>query len=257
MSHDWPTGIHRFGDHRGLLAKKPHFRDDIERGELGSQPAEMLLKKLKPKYWFSAHLHVKFAAFVDHGAVEPEADEGEIVLEDSDDDMKREKSPGKRALSPSATDSESKRQRQEEEALSKPHQTTRFLALDKCLPHRDFLQILDIETDNTLSSDPSLSYDPQWLAITKTFHPFLSTALKPQAVPSDEDLQTYTHTIVRPANDSQIEENLNWVNENIKDFRIPENFEIVAPIHDQQDPPPSRKQRISFQNQINSSSLLR
>src|SRR5271169_2914567 len=38
MSHDWPAGIHRYGDHRGLLARKPHFREDIERGELGSQP---------------------------------------------------------------------------------------------------------------------------------------------------------------------------------------------------------------------------
>ena len=244
MSHDWPTGIHRFGDHRGLLARKPHFRDDIERGELGSQPAEMLLKKLKPKYWFSAHLHVKFAAFVDHDAMETEADEGEIVLEDSDNDTTREKSPGKRALSPSATDSESKRQRQEEGASSKPHQTTRFLALDKCLPHRDFLQILDIETDHTLPSNPSLSYDPQWLAITKTFHPYLSTAVKPLTLPSDDDLQAYIHYCA--ANDSRIEENLNWVNENVKDVRIPENFEIVAPIHDKQDPPPSRKQRISF-----------
>lgn len=246
MSHDWPTGIHRFGDHVGLLARKPHFRDDIERGELGSQPAEMLLKKLKPNYWFSAHLHVKFAAFVDHDAMAAEPDEGEIVLEDSDSDTKREASPGKRALSPSATDSESKRQRQEGRASSKPHQTTRFLALDKCLPHRDFLQILDIEADHALSSNPSLSYDPQWLAITKTFHPYLSTALKPQSLPTDENLQTYTYNC--SANDSQIEANMNWVNENVKDFRIPENFEVIAPIHDNQDPPPSRKQRISFRN---------
>jgi len=195
MSHDWPTGIHRFGDHRGLLARKPHFRDDMEKGELGSQPAEMLLKSLKPKYWFSAHLHVKFAAFVDHDALEPEADEGEIVLEDSDDAMKRDRSPGKRAVSPSATDSESKRQRQEDGSSSTIHQTTRFLALDKCLPHRDFLQILDIETDHTSSSNPSLSYDAQWLAITKTFHPYLSTALKPQSLPSDDNLQTYTHKL--------------------------------------------------------------
>ena len=158
--------------------------------------------------------------------------------------MKRETSPGKRTLSPSATDSESKRQRQQEGASSKPHRTTRFLALDKCLPHRDFLQILDIETDHALLPNLSFSYDAQWLAITKTFHPYLSTALKPQTLPSDEDLQTYTHNC--PANDSQIEENMNWVNENVKDFRIPENFEIVGPIHDKQDPPPSRKQRMSI-----------
>ena len=40
-----------------------------------------------------------------------------------------------------------------------------------------------------------------------------------------------------------IEENLRWVRERIGDLKIPENFEVVAPIHDAQDPPPSRKQR--------------
>src|SRR5271169_5208902 len=41
MSHDWPTGIHLFGDYETLLAAKPYFRDDIERNELGSPPGEM------------------------------------------------------------------------------------------------------------------------------------------------------------------------------------------------------------------------
>lgn len=43
---------------------------------------------------------------------------------------------------------------------------------------------------------------------------------------------------------SKIEENLKWVKENVKDLRVPENFEVVAPVHDDTDPPPSRKQRI-------------
>ena len=194
MSHDWPTGIHRHGDYKTLLSRKPHFRDDIERGELGSQPAEMLLRKLRPKYWFSAHLHVKFAAFVDHDA-ELEADdddeEGEIVLEDSDEQEEEEgKSPGKRGVSPSAMDSDSKRQKGEKKS-STTNQTTRFLALDKCLPHRDFLQILDIEESSISSSNSTLSYDPHWLAITKTFHPYLSSTLKPNPLPTDSDLQTY------------------------------------------------------------------
>jgi lariat debranching enzyme len=201
MSHDWPTGIHRYGDHKALLAKKPHFKDDIERGQLGSEPAEMLLGKLRPKYWFSAHLHVKFAAFVDHDApiVEEETgenDEGEIVLEDSDDETQdiRQKSPGKRSVSTSAAESDSKRQRQEsaqDVSSTQTKQTTRFLALDKCLPHRDFLQVLDIETDPNTPFSESLSYDSRWLAITKTFHPYLSSTVKPHPLPSEDELQTY------------------------------------------------------------------
>jgi lariat debranching enzyme len=193
MSHDWPTGIHRYGDHKWLLARKPHFRDDIERGELGSAPAEMLLGKLRPKYWFSAHLHVKFAAYVDHNAPAPtEDDEGEIVLEDSEDEMEsaREVSPGKRPAS-SPTESSSKRSRVEEKKPSTGNQVTRFLALDKCLPRRDFLQLLDIETDSNVAYSDTLTYNSQWLAITKTFHRYLSTTIKPIPLPPDEKLQMY------------------------------------------------------------------
>jgi hypothetical protein len=43
---------------------------------------------------------------------------------------------------------------------------------------------------------------------------------------------------------SKIDENLKWVHENIKDLKVPQNFEVVAPLHDDKDPPPSRKQRI-------------
>lgn len=227
MSHDWPTGIHKYGDAEGLLRRKRHFREDIERGELGSWPAEMLLRRLKPWYWFSAHLHVKFAAFVDHddgeggsregsggqvsglgdsGHVDTEDDEGEIMLEDSDDeDKEKPASPGKRNLSHSASESSSKRLKQstesdlkqstevtpQKEDTRKTGRTTRFLALDKCLPHRDFLQILDIDPDPTVPYSDHLSYSPEWLAITRTFHPYLSTALKPITMPSDEELRMY------------------------------------------------------------------
>lgn len=62
----------------------------IQEKTLGSKAAAELLEKLKPPYWFSAHLHCKFAARVQHGEDGP---------------------------------------------------VTNFLALDKCLPGRKFLQV--------------------------------------------------------------------------------------------------------------------
>ena len=56
---------------------------------LGCEAGEILIHKLKPKHWFSAHMHCPFSATVQHNE----------------------------------------------------HQPTHFLALDKCLPNRQFLQV--------------------------------------------------------------------------------------------------------------------
>ena len=66
LSHDWPQSIEQHGDLQGLLKRKPFFRQDIATGRLGSSPLMGLLKTLKPDWWFSAHLHVRFQATVVH-----------------------------------------------------------------------------------------------------------------------------------------------------------------------------------------------
>ncbi|XP_076280796.1 lariat debranching enzyme [Lasioglossum baleicum] len=112
LSHDWPAGITKYGDENSLLRGKPFFRSDIENNMLGSPPSMELLEYHYPRYWFSAHLHCKFAALV------PEKD-------------------GLRM--------------------------TKFLALDKCLPRRKFLQILELVHDQNVPL--KLHYDLEWLTI--------------------------------------------------------------------------------------------
>lgn len=66
LSHDWPRGIEYSGDHRELFRKKRGFKEDSEHGHLGNVAARDVLDRLRPAYWFSAHLHVKFAAALAH-----------------------------------------------------------------------------------------------------------------------------------------------------------------------------------------------
>lgn len=112
LSHDWPSGITKYGNENVLLKRKPFFKNDIENNMLGSPPSMELLEHHYPSYWFSAHLHCKFAALV------PEKDGTRV---------------------------------------------TKFLALDKCLPKRKFLQVVEIEHNPDLPV--KLYYDLEWLTI--------------------------------------------------------------------------------------------
>lgn len=89
MSHEWPTEIYHHGNVNELLRKKPYFRNEVNRNELGAKPLKDLMDSLKPKNWFSAHLHVGF------DAVKKFSDGSE----------------------------------------------TKFMALDKCIPKRDYLRV--------------------------------------------------------------------------------------------------------------------
>ncbi|CAH8833139.1 unnamed protein product [Trichobilharzia szidati] len=231
FSHDWPRGIYHYGNTNQLTRRKPHFRSEIDSDILGSPPGEQLLCRLKPRYWFSAHLHCKFSALVEHSDSKPE----------------------------------------------KPR-TTRFLALDKCLPNRHYLQFLDIEPElsqeeslvnsnsnsnlSSFSSQPgeddpiivslpnykpnfkeaqtdsnldesandnsstdevstNLYLDPEWLSILRSTNYLMSTSKVPCILPDKETSERFDFS----ATDEEIQALYHPFG---GDFQVPDNFERTA-----------------------------
>lgn len=166
ISHDWPRGIYRYGDWKTMISKKKHFEQEVMEGTLGSPVNEILLNKLQPKYWFSAHLHYKFSSVVVHPT-------GHL---------------------------------------------TRFLALSKCLPNHDFLQLITIP--ESLCTKPKvLHYDEEWISILKTSH---------KLYPTEKESQRFMDIL-----DYSLElEETRAILKEIGD-QIPLNFEITSPPYDE------------------------
>ncbi|KZT35556.1 Metallophos-domain-containing protein [Sistotremastrum suecicum HHB10207 ss-3] len=168
MSHDWPKAVDRFGDFEALYQEKPTFREDGEKKELGSPPLRQLLTTLKPKQWLAAHMHVKFSAVVSHHNT---------------------------LSSPPATTSS------DSDASSSIE--TRFQAFNKCTDHQASVEVLTIEPIADGPRDVGLTYDAEWLAISRALHPYLSLTRVQDPLPKITALS------------SEIARELDWVKSNI------------------------------------------
>ncbi|XP_040912980.1 lariat debranching enzyme [Toxotes jaculatrix] len=181
MSHDWPRGIYYYGSTEELLRKKKFLRQEVESNSLGNPAAEELLAHLQPSFWFSAHLHVKFAAVMQHPA------KGNAVP-----------------------------------------RVTKFLSLDKCLPYREFLQVVDVP--ERPGSSEGLEYDPEWLAILKATNSLQRTTPHPWNPPENNGLHERWDFRVSEAAMMQVVEDLSG------ELTIPDNFSRTVPPYDPNKP---------------------
>ena len=191
MSHDWPLNIHAFATSQAqdqLVRQKPFFRQEMAERRLGNQLLTPLLFHLKPRHWFAAHLHVRFAATVSH------------------------KLNDERTIS------------------------THFLALDKCLPRRKYLEVIDIPSGETVMGEKVLSHDPEWLAILRATDHLLSVDQGPNyRVPDPCDNRP--NALREPVSQEKVDEVFTlWTN----DLTIAANFACVEPALLDRDTDPGR-----------------
>ncbi|SCU88104.1 LADA_0E08218g1_1 [Lachancea dasiensis] len=124
LSHDWPNGVVGHGNVKTLIKLKPYFKEDIRQGKLGSPVNWELLRSLMPRWWLSAHLHVKYEAEVvekKRGLQETNPDEIDLDL-----DFNESSSSKNCNIEP---------------------RRTKFLALDKCGPKRKHMSLLELPVD--------------------------------------------------------------------------------------------------------------
>jgi lariat debranching enzyme len=296
ISHDWPRAIENYGNAKALFNMKSEFEQESKDGTLGNLAATYVMDRLRPPYWFAAHMHCKFAAtktYEDTTAAndspvpivtstsyqntkEPSEpaithNTDEIELDMDDDEAPPDWTTATNGRSISRNKDETSLDEDEiaqvpayssvpdvlraqlPAAFARPafpsqrsqpgqpappevlNKTVRFLALDKCLPGRKFLQVLEVKPYTQVNSPfscsaassprpkPKFEYDPEWLAITRVFASDLVLGDK-NARPSQDLGEAH----YRPL----IEKEQKWINENVVKkgkLDIPENFILTAP----------------------------
>jgi len=109
---------------------------------------------------------------------------------------------------------------------------TKFLALDKCLPRREFLQVIDV---GPVTAPLELTYDPEWLAVTKLTNALNNLTPRLTVLPNSEQMSRF-----RP--DDKVIEDVVEVFGNPP--KIPENFQITTAPYNPEEPKKTKMNQV-------------
>ncbi|OON19690.1 lariat debranching enzyme domain protein, partial [Opisthorchis viverrini] len=228
LSHDWPRGIYHYGNSRALIRYKPHFAEEIREDALGSPPAEQLLCRLRPRYWFSAHLHCQFAAVVQH-------------LDYSHGQLRQtrflalDKCLAKRDyirfmdIDPQNPSPDSSLQLDDVDTCDASFIVSIALKSSLpepvCNPSMDDSAVTDPEADKQSEEDSTgLFLDPEWLCILRSTNHLMTTSRVPCILPEK--------TAQERCDFSVTSEEIRALHETFgNEFAIPDNFERTAPAY--------------------------
>ncbi|KAG7005077.1 hypothetical protein G7Y79_00022g052980 [Physcia stellaris] len=246
VSHDWPRGVEWDGDWKGLFKRKDLFEKDAREGKLGSEAASAVVKHDQAGKVKSDEGKLEDDEVEALAAPVRNVDEIDLDMDEEEEvDATPRPSKGQNHIQSTAQSSDivpEDLRAQLPASFAKPeppppskslpqppdikNKTTHFLALDKCIPHRKFLQILDVDSVRQSTSKkgpPQLSYDKEWLAITRVF---AAEGDPTSNFPKDRGQAHYAPLI--DAENEWIEQNLVQTGRMV----IPENFERTAPVYD-------------------------
>jgi lariat debranching enzyme len=107
---------------------------------------------------------------------------------------------------------------------------TKFVALDKCLPKRQFFDFIDIgedvERDENGAAILDFQYDPEWLAILSLTNPFLNCTPERTMIPLEPK---YPNENAHRWNFTPSEDEIAKIVEKFKgNFEIPKNFKQIT-----------------------------
>jgi lariat debranching enzyme len=162
FSHDWPKDVAKHGNLQALLKVKPFLKKEIESGTLGNPFTKQIMTKLRPNFWFAAHMHVFYEATVIHDS-----------YSSGSKDNQSESIPSLK--------------RKHED----PDNFTKFMALDKIIHGRKSTHVMEItpSTTNSAMKQGTLYYDNQWLAILKETDSFYSWDKRPLSITLRNELK--------------------------------------------------------------------